>query len=200
MTWRLSFQQVSDCSWPASRRGTFPGATFTPKRVSGGVRRPGSPGLTWKDFSVLPDPPSQSAATGPSYFESCPFMASQNSALLQKELAQGYTAFFLFLPFSPFYYIPMTLWCQLNSEANKRKKTENKVTIIYPEAGFPGGSDGKESTCSAGGLGSIPVLGRSAGGGHGNPPQDSCLENSHGQRSLLGFSPWAAKSRTRLCD
>ena len=31
------------------------------------------------------------------------------------------------------------------------------------------GSDGKESTCNTGDLGSIPVLGRSPGGGHGNP-------------------------------
>ena len=31
--------------------------------------------------------------------------------------------------------------------------------------GFPGGSDGKESACNAGDLGSIPVLGRSHGEG-----------------------------------
>ena len=36
----------------------------------------------------------------------------------------------------------------------------------------------------------IPGLGRSSGGGHGNPLQYSCLENSHGQRSLVGYSPW----------
>ena len=36
-------------------------------------------------------------------------------------------------------------------------------------------------------LGSIPGLGRSPGGGHGNPLQDSCLENPHGQRSLAGL-------------
>ena len=34
--------------------------------------------------------------------------------------------------------------------------------------GFPGGSDGKESTCSAGDLGLIPGLGRSPGKGHGD--------------------------------
>ena len=34
--------------------------------------------------------------------------------------------------------------------------------------GFPGGSDGKESTCNEGELGSVPGLGRSPGGGHGN--------------------------------
>ena len=35
--------------------------------------------------------------------------------------------------------------------------------------GFLGGSDGKESACNAGDLGLIPGLGRSPGGGHGNP-------------------------------
>ena len=59
--------------------------------------------------------------------------------------------------------------------------------------GFPGGSDDKESAHNVGDLGSIPGLGRSPGGGHGNPPQDSCLENPHGQRSLLGYSPWGCK-------
>ena len=31
---------------------------------------------------------------------------------------------------------------------------------------------------------------RPPGGGHGNPLQYSCLENSYGQRSLVGYSPW----------
>ena len=44
--------------------------------------------------------------------------------------------------------------------------------------GFPGDLVGKESTCNAGDLISIPGLGRSPGGGHGNPLQYSCLENS----------------------
>ena len=39
--------------------------------------------------------------------------------------------------------------------------------------GFPGGSDGKESACKAGDLDSIPGLGRSSGGGRGNPLQYS---------------------------
>ena len=52
---------------------------------------------------------------------------------------------------------------------------------------------GKESTCNAGDLGSIPELGRSPGGGHGNPLQYSCLENPHGKRSLAGCSPWGCK-------
>ena len=59
--------------------------------------------------------------------------------------------------------------------------------------GFPGGSDCKESTCNAGDLGSIPGLGRSPGGMHGNLLQYSCLENSHGQKSLVGYSSWGHK-------
>ena len=34
---------------------------------------------------------------------------------------------------------------------------------------------------------------RSLGGGHGKPLQYSCLENPHGQRSLVGYSPWVCK-------
>ena len=39
---------------------------------------------------------------------------------------------------------------------------------VLPGA-FPGGSDDKESACNAGDLDSNPGLGRSPGGGHGNP-------------------------------
>jgi len=42
-------------------------------------------------------------------------------------------------------------------------------------------------------LGLIPGLERSPGGGHGNPIQYSCLENPHGQRSLVGYGPWGHK-------
>ena len=59
--------------------------------------------------------------------------------------------------------------------------------------GFPGGSDGKESTCNVGDLGSVPGLGRFPGGGHGNPLQYSCLENPHGRRSLAGPNLWGRK-------
>ena len=55
---------------------------------------------------------------------------------------------------------------------------------------FPGGPYGKESACNEGDLGSIPGLRSSPGGERGNPLQYSCLENPHGQRNLVGFSPW----------
>ena len=53
--------------------------------------------------------------------------------------------------------------------------------------GFPSGLGGTESTCNAGDLGSVPGLGRTPRGGHGNLCQYSYLENNHGQRSLVGY-------------
>jgi len=53
-------------------------------------------------------------------------------------------------------------------------------------SGFPGGSVGKESACSAGELSLIPGLGRSPGEENSNPLQYSCLENS---MDGVGYSP-----------
>ena len=64
---------------------------------------------------------------------------------------------------------------------------------------FPDGSVGKES----GGIGDrdlIPGWGRSPGEGNGNPLQYSCLVKSHGERSLVGYSPWGHKSQAQLND
>ena len=55
------------------------------------------------------------------------------------------------------------------------------------------GSDSKASSCNAGDLASIPGLGGSPGGGHGNPLHCSCLKNPDGQRSLEGCTPWGCK-------
>ena len=54
--------------------------------------------------------------------------------------------------------------------------------------GFPGGSDVKESACSAGDLGLTPGLVISPEEGHGNPLQYSCLENS------MDRGAWQAQS------
>ena len=48
---------------------------------------------------------------------------------------------------------------------------------------------GKESACNAGDAVLIPGSGRLPGGRHGNAFQYSCLENPHGQRNLVGYSP-----------
>ena len=65
--------------------------------------------------------------------------------------------------------------------------------IILSKLGFPGGSDNKESTWSAGDLDLIPGLGRSPGGGRGNPLQYFYPETPHGQKSLVGYNPWCHK-------
>ena len=59
---------------------------------------------------------------------------------------------------------------------------------------FPGGSDGEESACNAGDLGSIPRMGRIPGEGNGYPLQYSCLENSmeRGARQST-YCPWDCK-------
>ena len=79
-----------------------------------------------------------------------------------------------------------------NEDRNLAYLTINRATQVA--LGFPGGSDGKESTCNVGDMGSIPGLGSSPGGEHGKPLQCSCLENPHGQRSLQRVGhDWATK-------
>ena len=66
----------------------------------------------------------------------------------------------------------------------------------FKNAGPPRWLSSKESAYDAedaGDPGLIPGSRLSPGGGHGNPLQYSCLENPHGQRSLVGFSPWGRK-------
>jgi len=66
--------------------------------------------------------------------------------------------------------------------------------------GFLDGSDGKESACSAGELGSIPGSKRCPGEGNGNPLQYSYLENSMDRRAWWATVHGIAKSQTRLSD
>ena len=83
---------------------------------------------------------------------------------------------------------------QLNSCVAKFPWRRNRSpTPVF--LGFPGGSDSKESTCNVGALGSIPGLGRSPGGGHGNPLQYSCRANpmDRGAWQATGYSPWGCK-------
>ena len=68
------------------------------------------------------------------------------------------------------------------------------------ELGFPAGSDGKESACIVGDLSSILGLGRSPGGGHGNPLQYSCLENPMDRGAWRATVHGVAKSWIQLSD
>ena len=68
-----------------------------------------------------------------------------------------------------------------------------QITIAYSAfLGFPGGSDGKESACNAGDMGSIPGSGRS--------PQYSCLENPVDRGARWTTVQGVAKSRTGWSD
>ena len=64
--------------------------------------------------------------------------------------------------------------------------------------GFLDGSDGKESVCNAGDLGSVPGLGRATGEGNGYPLQYSCLENSMDRGACTVHA--ITKSQTQLSD
>ena len=66
--------------------------------------------------------------------------------------------------------------------------------------GFPSGSDGKESACNAGDLGSIPESGRFPGEGTSNILHCSCLENSMDRGAWKATVHGMAKSQTPLSD
>ena len=68
-------------------------------------------------------------------------------------------------------------WAAIYGVAQSRTRLK-RLSSSRIKMGFPGGSDAKESACNEGDLNSIPGLGRSPEGGHGNPLQYSGLENS----------------------
>ena len=66
--------------------------------------------------------------------------------------------------------------------------------------GFSSASDSKESACNEGDLGSVPGLGRSPGGGNGNPLQYSYLENPMDRGAWWAAAHGVSKSWTQLSD
>ena len=79
----------------------------------------------------------------------------------------------------------------------------NRVPLTemeFPGGWFPGGSDGKDSACSAEDPSSIPGSGRSPGKGNGNPFQYSCLESPMDRGGWRAIVHRVAKSRTQLSD
>ena len=78
------------------------------------------------------------------------------------------------------------------------KVLSRPFSLLAVLSGFLGGSDGKESACDAGDLGSILRSDRSLGEGNGNPLQRSCLENPRVRGPWLAAVYGIAQSRTRL--
>ena len=71
---------------------------------------------------------------------------------------------------------------------------------LAPSGVLPGDSVGKESSCHAGDLGSIPGLGRSLGRWNSNLFQYSCLENSMDREAWQATGHGVTKSWTWLSD
>ena len=67
---------------------------------------------------------------------------------------------------------------------------------MYIYLGFLDGSDGKESACDTEGEDSVPGLGRSPGGAHGNPFQHVCLKNPMDRGSWWATGHGVAKNWT----
>ena len=78
------------------------------------------------------------------------------------------------------------------------EKTHTHIFIYEKQLGFPGGSSGKESACSAGDLGSISGLGRSPGEGNSYSLQYSWLENSMDRGAWQAADHGVAKSQAQL--
>ena len=60
-------------------------------------------------------------------------------------------------------------------------------------SGVPGGSEFKAAAWNAGDPGLIPGLGRSPGEGKWQPSLVLLPGESHGRRSLIGYSPWGSQ-------
>ena len=91
---------------------------------------------------------------------------------------------YLFFPITWATQVALVIKNPLAKGGDKRHKFNPWVSMTpwsrkwHPTPVFPCGSAGKESTCNARDLGSIPGLGRSPGEGKGYPLQYSGLENS----------------------
>ena len=81
---------------------------------------------------------------------------------------------------------------------NKTKQNNFILALSGKEAFYGRWLSGKESACNARDLGSIPGVGRSPGGEHGNPLQYSCLENSMDKGAWWATVHGVTRSQTRL--
>ena len=76
----------------------------------------------------------------------------------------------------------------------------HSTLLIHYHVGFPGDSVVKNPPANTGNAGSIPELGRSPGGGNGNPLQYSCLGNPMDRGPLWAAVQGVAKSWIQLSD
>ena len=77
---------------------------------------------------------------------------------------------------------------------------DTSVPLTCSSLCLPRWLSGKESACNLGNLGSIPGSGRSPREGHGNPLQNSCLENPGDREAWRATVQGVAKSWTQLSN
>ena len=125
-------------------------------------------------------------------FSFCPFVLTVSSRMRLLPFLISLNTLYLHQPVSDFIISSLILNNDHNVNNNYNRNECPFLSVDYVSVpcwapaismnlhiymGFPRGSVGKESTCSAGHPGSIPGSGRSPGGGHGNLLQYSCLKN-----------------------
>ena len=90
------------------------------------------------------------------------------------------------------FYLHRTVSLKMLSLCSRKCKA-TKLTSLFYFLGFPGDSEGKESSCNAGELGSIPGLGRFPWRREQLSTPVCWPEEFHGKRNLAGYSPWSCK-------
>ena len=103
------------------------------------------------------------------------------------------------------YVVTSTLSCHVQNGTYLQRVLQNCPWPVSCPGnsyrGFPGGSVSKESACDAADPGLSPGSGRSISWRRKWQPTPVFLSReSHGQRSLVGYSPRGRGSRTRLSD
>ena len=82
-----------------------------------------------------------------------------------------------------------SVFISIPKKGNAKECSNCCTTALISHTRLPCGSDGTASACNMGDLGSIPGLGRRKW----QPTPVPLLGKSHGQRSLVGYSPWGCK-------
>ena len=92
-------------------------------------------------------------------------------------------------------------WAAISGVTQNRTRLKQLSSNSSVLLGFPGGANGRELACQFRRQRRHqfdPWSGNSPGGGHGNPLQDSCLENPMDRRAWQPVLHGVTKSQTRL--
>ena len=94
----------------------------------------------------------------------------------------------------------LCIWNQPSKSFCCRWCTHNTLETLLWEMDFPGGASGKGSACRCRRCGFHPCIQKIPWRRKWQPTSVFLPGKSHGQGSLVGYSPWGCKSRTRFSD